>query len=82
MYARVDHKKIFPPIECPPTFLSLSVQVGFTQTFLGIKKLSFWYVGKVLKNYVTCYKFDSCNWLKVQNADWRKYFNQLQHSNL
>ena len=27
-------------------------------------------------NHVTCYKFDSSHWLKLQHSDWKEYFNQ------
>ena len=27
-------------------------------------------------NHVTCYRFESSHWLKLQDSDWREYFNQ------
>ena len=33
-------------------------------------------------NHVTCDKFDSSYWLKLQYPDWREYFNQFKQLNL
>ena len=30
-----------------------------------------------VRNHVTCDKFDSSHWLKLQHSDWREYFYQF-----